>query len=165
MTFKATDINRIWNDVYDNESLRSDPDVARNLADSVKASLSQNNLAILQEKRNEMIDNIKYFFVTALYWLAGALVLLGICVGLHFAFAANNHDYAGYGPQNVGKHNIAAINSYVLPRKIILQKRERGNFAGTSAWESQYSVDGKVVCVYVWSGQRGNYSHVTEGGC
>lgn len=165
MKFSDTETRKVWDAVYDAETLNSDPDVARNLADKVKLSLSQNNAHALQVARSNQLESIKEGLMKFFCVLIFLAFVSGTVFGILLLTA--NNDYAGFGPSKVGKHDVAALNDYFRPKTVDLVNRQRSHSpTGESAWASQYKVDGKTLCVYVWSDKiKPENFAVQEGSC
>lgn len=120
-------------------------------------------------KRKQRVKNVGSGFLWFIEnlgpWIAGVVIALLILWGIKGWMNSNDHDYAGYGPNNVEKHNYHALGEWVgYNAKQI--SRTHSRYANHKAWATQFAIDKKPVCVYVWGGANSDEKgQVMEGAC
>lgn len=122
-----------------------------------------------QHVRKQKIKSVGSGFLWFLKNIAPVFVALAVIflifLGAKAGFDTNNNDYAGYGPNHVTEHNYHALGDWVgFDAKEVSRKRSR--YTSHKAWATQYMVDKRPVCVYVWGGSnKPEQSQVVEGAC
>jgi hypothetical protein len=118
-----------------------------------------------RERRRSIARGLAWFSVNVGPYLALFVIVGLISWGIVVWTKSNDKDYAGYGPNRVTMHNFHALGEWVGYDAKLLS-RKRSHYTTHKAWATQYLVDGKKLCVYVWGGNNdADQSQVIEGAC
>lgn len=164
--------DRIFSAIYDSRTLEgADPDVARTDADLVVNAYRNANLATLTNARRRTFETIRN---TGAWILGLAALAVGLWLLIFQVIVPIGHsNYAGYGPNKVGKHVEAAAKVYVLSN-LTYGSPEKTHYLGHRAWRTTARLPGRTpFCVYVWNQSTSASSdnpnldgyHVDEGKC
>lgn len=170
----AKDLSTIvWDAVYNERSLVTGASDAKDLADRVVTYVARG--AEITEREHRIVRRAERWKAWRRTWpkllLATIItaVVGGISGGFYAIWKVDSNDYADVDPGSVGPQATDAIRAYYglddLPTNLVQTTERHSHFIGKPAWYARFVGDhNKVVCVYVWSGQNGNYHSPVEQG-
>lgn len=149
--------DRVWDYVYDGESLNSDQAAARDLADRVKTQLQYAERAERWSYATHLASMLGRAMAVVGIVLGIGLACAGLAYGIYWSTTWNNGDYAGYGPSKVDGHGRDALLSYFgqndAPEHLLLVRKEHALLGGEKTWKVDYRTgDGQLACAWVWIG-------------
>lgn len=162
----------VWNAVYNDRSLVTDPDDARRLADDVTEQMKRGlayNEAQHEQWRARLWSSRWNALKRFLGWSTLVLAIgFGIANAIYWPIRVHANDYAHVDPGSVPGQAAQAVRQWFgqndLPANLQIVEQKHSLLYGQRAWYVLYTGEhGQKVCAYVWSGHDGNYSKVEQG--
>lgn len=162
----------VWDAIYNERSLVTDPADARRAADEVVDLLRRGrkyDLQTVKDARRERRGRLarKAGGILATLAVIG-VILSGIGTGIYAIVETHANDYAGVDPATVKKDAADAIHAWFgqndLPANLQITEQRHALLYGNKAWLVVYNGDQRgPVCAYVWGGRSGDYEKVETG--